>query len=178
MRVFEQYDKQLDFKRWASGNLKFWPGALFHGGFGGGKTSLSIWMAMNRQPRTKAKFAVISDVVRSVKETWGELATRQESEVLDDWLKWDLLIIDEVGGVQFGSLAERNVIYDVVVKRLNRCRPTIMTTNCNLKTDAGRDEFYNCAGARIADRFQEQITDAWEWGPSLRKNASRQKDAV
>jgi DNA replication protein DnaC len=158
-----------EFHDWKTGKNRLWPGYLIHGSLGSGKTSLALWMA--HECGTVARFAVVSDVVRSVKETWGPLAVEQESDVLKRWVNVPFLILDEVGGVQFGTQAERNVIYDVVVGRYNRCRPTIITTNCNLNTQPGREEFYNCAGARIADRFQGGIIDAWAWGPSLRSVA-------
>ena len=165
-RVQEQAEKCLDFLRWSQGNLKGFPGYLIHGPLGCGKTSLSIWLTMLAKGGT---FTVISDLVRSIKETWGPLATEKESEILEEWRRKQLLIVDEVGGVQFGTTAERNVIYDVIVGRQNRCRPTIITTNCDLRSGTGREEFYQSAGARIADRFQGFTIDAWEWGESLRR---------
>lgn len=153
---------------WLDGTNKGWPGFLIYGGLGVGKTSLAIefmrdFAAGNRY----GLFETLWHMVAVVKSTWGEGGERGELEAIADFVKPDLLVVDEVG-VQFGTVAERNILYAVVVSRYNKCKPTILTTNCMIDTEAGLQEFWNSVGSRVADRFQGYDINASKWGKNLR----------
>lgn len=75
-----------------------------------------------------------------------------------------LLIIDEVG-VDKGSDKERKILYDVFNNRYNDMKPTIVISNCDLKT------LQNVLGQRIYDRLSSG-TDFFELsGKSFRQGS-------
>ena len=114
------------------------------------------------------QFALLWEMVAKVKETWSPLHTGDtELEVIYGYQKPALLVVDEVG-VQFQTVAERNILYEILVGRFNALQPTILTTNCDLDTDAGLAEFYGSVGTRVADRFTGFVINSNTWGKNLR----------
>jgi DNA replication protein DnaC len=86
-------------------------------------------------------------LVRKVKTSWGN-SELDEQELIDQFTKPDLLVIDEVG-VQFGSPTEKIILFEVINGRYEEMRPTVLISNLTL-ADA---ETY--LGPRIIDRFYE-----------------------
>ena len=62
--------------------------------------------------------------------------------------KYELLVLDEIG-VQFGSDAEKLIMFDIINERYEAMRPTILISNLAL---SGLSEF---VGDRIVDRMKE-----------------------
>lgn len=122
---------------------------IFCGKTGTGKTHLSCSIA-NHIIKEFARSAVFMNVikaVRTVKETYGK-KTKSEQEAID-WFKVpDLLILDEVG-VQFGSDAEKMILFEILNERYQDMKPTILISN---KEPA---ELVDFIGNRVLDRFRE-----------------------
>lgn len=93
-------------------------------------------------------FTSVIRAVRSVKETFGKGVERTEAQVLRDLVEPDLLILDEVG-VQFGSDAEKLILFEIINGRYESRRPTIIISNLAI----GELEKY--LGARAVDRLRE-----------------------
>lgn len=151
-----------DFHRWAEGQNHYWPGCILYGDLATGKTSWSILALQRaRECNKRVRFEILIDIVVSIKDAWAKATG--EGHIVSDMREPDLLVIDEVG-VQFGTDGERNICYEIVVGRHNARKPTILTTNCDLGTDTGRQEFYNSVGRRVARRFEGHIinTDLWK----------------
>ena len=145
-----------------------WPGLLIYGGLGVGKTGVGVeFMKLFEERQCSSRFETLWRMVSRVKSTWGENSPLTELEVIDEYVKPNLLVVDEVG-VQFGTLAERNILYAVVVNRYNALKPTILTTNCDIDTPAGLEEFFNSVGTRVGDRFQGFAINASKWGTNVR----------
>ncbi|SNB82159.1 DNA replication protein DnaC [Kingella negevensis] len=83
-----------------------------------------------------------------VREAKSYSSTVSESEVIEAFSAYDLLIIDEVG-VQSGTEAESRALFDVFNERYQNLKPTILISNL----DAA--DFVAAVGNRIADRIKE-----------------------
>lgn len=114
-----------------------------------------------------SEFWTLWELVAAVKATWGKDAEEEERVVIRRFIDKELLLVDEVG-VQFASLAERNILYQIIVGRHNEARPTILTTNSDMNTAEGRKEFYEAVGVRVASRFEGYLVDCNAWGGNLR----------
>lgn len=124
-------------------------GALFLGLPGTGKTHLAIGIALAlMQQGRSAMFCTVMRAVRTVKDTWRRDADQTEAEAIKALVFPDLLILDEVG-VQFGSEAEKLILFDVLNERYERCRATILLSNL---TAAEVSAFL---GDRVMDRMRE-----------------------
>jgi DNA replication protein DnaC len=116
---------------------------------GTGKTHLAIGIAREIMKKGKiALFARVIELARTVKETYQRDADRTERQVLADFARPDLLILDEVG-VQHGSDTERMILFEVINARYEQCKPTILITNLSL---AGLREYLD---PRAEDRLRE-----------------------
>lgn len=104
-------------------------------------------------------YATVSAAIRRVKDTWTRGSERTEREVIADFVLPDLLILDEVG-VQFGSDAERMILFEIINGRYEHQRPTMLISNLDI---AGMEEN---VGTRAVDRLREGggklLTFDWE----------------
>ena len=130
--------------------LKTGRSALFIGKPGTGKTHLAVGVGLQIMERDSRSvlFLTVMRAVRRVKDTWGRNSTQSESEAIASLVFPDLLILDEVG-VQFGSDAERLILFDVLNERYEKRRPTLLLSNFT------RDEVQAFLGERIFDRLRE-----------------------
>lgn len=149
--------------KWCRGTWadKNWPGAFLHGPLQVGKTSTAIYAAhVATTLGFTAEFMTVLDLVSIFKESWGPRAVCTEQEAIARLCKPSVLIVDEVG-VQFETETERNILYWVLVRRFNQCKPTIVTTNLNMDTKEGKAEFQKCVGDRVAARFKGERYSFW-----------------
>jgi DNA replication protein DnaC len=113
-------------------------------------------------------FTTVMRALRRVKDTWGRDSRESQSEAIAALGFPDLLILDEVG-VQFGSDAEKLLLFDILNERYERRRPTILMSNLPL------DEVSAYLGERVFDRLREDggefISFTWE---SYRKSRNHQ----
>lgn len=133
----EKFDEQLEIGR----------SMIFCGGVGTGKTHLAaaILRTIIAAGHTGLYSTVIS-AVRSVKETWG--GAGRERDVIKGFVRPELLVLDEVG-VQFGSEAERLILFEIINGRYEQMRPTILLSNLNVK------DVEQNIGPRALDRMRE-----------------------
>ncbi len=171
---FESFRRNF-LEDWMEGFKADWPGLIVSAPAGIGKTSFALrvgehvgrkWVKQNPKTEQPVLFETVQDMIGNVRATWGNPGMR-ETDVIAAYVGKKLLILDDVG-VQFGSQAERNLIYWVIGGRVNRGRPTIITTNIDLNSGEGEQEFVDCAGARILSRFSGFVIDATPWGENLR----------
>lgn len=125
-------------------------GALLIGKPGTGKTHLAVGIALQvMQDKTrKALFMTVMRAIRSIKDTWRKESEIGEAEAIDSLVKPDLLILDEVG-IQFGSEAEKLLLFDVLNERYERRRPTLLLSNLSAPEVAAY------LGERVMDRMRE-----------------------
>ena len=124
--------------------------ALFIGKPGTGKTHLAIGIALHvmREQKRTALFCTVMRAIRGIKETWRKDSEMSEAEAIEDLVFPDLLILDEVG-IQFGSEAEKLLLFDVLNERYERRRPTLMLSNLTAPEVAAY------LGERVMDRLRE-----------------------
>ncbi len=122
---------------------------IFCGDIGTGKTHLSVGIAHAvLEQGGQAVFTSVIRAVRSVKETYSKGVGRTEAQALRDLVEPDLLILDEVG-VQFGTDAEKLILFEIINGRYESLRPTIIISNLAI----GELEKY--LGGRAVDRLRE-----------------------
>lgn len=131
---------------------------------GNGKTHLAIACAKEcmRSSKMTSLFTSTYKIIRNIRECWTN-HDRSEKEVYDEYIKADLLIIDEVG-VQNGSENERNILFQIINDRYESNRPNIIISNLDL---AGIRSFL---GYRSFDRLKDNgavVVFDWE---SFRKS--------
>lgn len=141
-------------------------GMIFCGNPGAGKSHMACAIANHviTQHGKSAVFLKTAKAIRMVKETYGKASEKTEQQAID-WFKVpDLLILDEVG-VQFGTDAERYILFEIINERYEDLKPTILLSNLNVE---GLKEY---AGDRVLDRMRENGGRmlAFTWG-SYRAN--------
>ncbi|OOX79343.1 ATP-binding protein [Snodgrassella alvi] len=120
------------------------------GNTGTGKSHIASAMALcviKRYGGT-ARFSSVSEINRLVRESKSYSAKYSETEVIEAFGNYDLLIVDEVG-IQSGTDAESRALFDVINARYQNMNPTIFISNLN------KDQFKAALGERIYDRIKE-----------------------
>ena len=145
-------------------------GMIFCGNPGAGKSHMACAIANHviTQHQKSAVFLKTAKAIRMVKETYGKASEKTEQQALD-WFKIpDLLILDEVG-VQFGTDAERYILFEIINERYEGLKPTILLSNLNIE---GLKEY---AGDRVLDRMRENggRVLGFTWG-SYRANVGKE----
>lgn len=87
-------------------------------------------------------------LVREIRATWAKGAEETEDDVIHEYGRLDLLILEEAG-TGTGSEDEKSRIFSVLNMRYEWCLPTVIVTNLGL--DALKSEL----GDRVIDRLRE-----------------------
>lgn len=115
---------------------------------GTGKTHLAVALAKTLLDEGyDVHFSSVRLLLREVREIRGSREER-ESETIQRRVRYDLLILDEVG-MQFGSEAEHLLLFDVLNGRYEELKPTVLISN--LAVDALPDYL----DFRLVDRLRE-----------------------
>ena len=153
-----------------------WPERLQKGGGlvmcgkpGTGKNHLALAIARHAitEHQSSAVFTTALKIAREYKSTWSKGSSRTEDEVIRYFTKPDLLIIDEVG-VQFGSDAEKLIMFEIINTRYERMKPTILISNQT------REELSAFIGERVLDRMSDGggCTLSFTWDSYRSKGAA------
>lgn len=132
---------------------------MMSGGTGLGKTHLSLAVA---DRVIRRGFAVVYDSVINILDSIEDEHYGEHSrETLDAVLGADLLILDDLGTEQ-ESRFFKSKIFNIIDTRINRRKPTIISTNLNL---ADISERY---GGRIVSRLSADYTQMQFSGKDVR----------
>lgn len=129
-----------------SGSLK--RNFVFLGNCGTGKTHLAcaIGTAAIHKGKT-VLFSSASEVIRRIQAT-HKSAHETEFELMNEYAKLDLLILDEVG-VQYQTESANRIITEIVNDRYNNELPTIFISNLSVA------EFAEVMGERAMSRMKQ-----------------------
>ncbi|OBX09586.1 hypothetical protein QV08_01205 [Gallibacterium salpingitidis] len=125
-------------------------GLIFCGKPGTGKNHLACAIANEiiEQYQAKVLLSTALRIVRDIKTSWNRDSTKTEDELIKYYAKKDLLIIDEIG-VQFGSEAEKIILFEIINTRYENRLPTILISNLSV------NELSDYIGERVLDRMME-----------------------
>lgn len=100
---------------------------------GTGKTHLSCAVAnyVIKNFNKTALFIDVIDVFAKIKATYSKNSEITEIEAINHFIDIDLLILDEFG-VQYGTEAEKIILFRIINKRYQNLKPTIINTNLSL----------------------------------------------
>ncbi|WP_342221124.1 ATP-binding protein [Candidatus Fukatsuia endosymbiont of Tuberolachnus salignus] len=135
-------------------------GLVMCGKPGTGKNHLAVAIAKHIITTHHASVVLTSAlrITREVKSTWAKDATQTESEVIKHYTGVDMLIIDEIG-VQFGSEAEKLILFEIINTRYENMKPTLLLSNLP------KEDLTTYLGERVLDRMNEGggCTLAFTW---------------
>jgi DNA replication protein DnaC len=129
---------------------KLGQGMIFCGNAGTGKTRMACAIANSviRDHGQAAMYVTAGRAFRLVKDTYRRDSERTEQEAIAMFREPALLVLDEIG-VQYGSDAEKNILFEIVNERYEALLPTILISNLAMKA------FAEFAGDRVVDRMRE-----------------------
>lgn len=138
---------------------------ILAGNPGTGKTHLAAGVANYLlQNGSTAVYITAIAAIRQIRETWQNRTGKTEGQVIQDFVKPDLLIIDEIG-VQHGTEAEKLHLFDLINARYEAVKPMIVISNLVLTGESSVEQFI---GERAYDRLREGGGRAisFDWGSS------------
>lgn len=147
---------------------------LLLGNVGTGKTHLANAIATIaiHEHGMVAMYTTASRICQAVKASFGK-GERSERDVYRDYLRPDLLIIDEIGAGHSSDF-ERATLFEVINGRYEEMLPIIVISN--LKPA----DLPACLGERSVDRLREDggIAVVFDWESSRNGNAAHSKRAT
>ena len=129
----------------------------FLGSRGPGKTQLAVDLIQSGcDCLLKCRYAKAMDFFLDVRATYGD-KDQSERQVIDQYVKYDLLVLDEIG-VQAESPFEGRLLAHLIDKRYDAMKDTILISNLLPK------EFKKTVGKSIHDRLAETGTiEEFNW---------------
>ena len=127
---------------------------IFAGVPGTGKTHLACAIANSIiSSGHSALFTTAGDLIRQIRATWNRQSEKTEEQIIRELAAIDLLLIDEVG-VQHGTESERILLFEVINRRYEQIKPTLIISNLPIKSSDGLC-LKDFLGARAFDRLRE-----------------------
>lgn len=142
---------------------------MYIGNVGTGKTHLALGIVRE----CGGLYRLSPNIVEEIRRAKSFTSNRTEADILDDYGRAQLLVIDEIGrGV--AAAEEQYMLYQIINERYNRRKPTILISNQTKK------DFLNYIGMAAADRLTESAQAVEFTGKSHRaeiRRESAQNDA-
>jgi DNA replication protein DnaC len=128
-------------------------GLLFIGGVGSGKTHVAVAVLRAVIGRGfTGRYTNVVDLLDDLRAAFEPNAPQSGQEIIDDLVRVDLLVLDDLGAESpTGWVHDR--LYQIINRRYEENRPTIVTTNLAL------DELEKQVGPRITSRLCEMCSE-------------------
>ena len=143
---------------------------LMFGATGLGKTHLSLAIA---NEVLKKGYSVLYDstinILNKIKKE--DFSYEKETEMYDTVMDAELLILDDLG-TEFENKMYTSTIYNIINTRLNRVKPTIISTNLDFKKIAERYD------DRVASRLNTMYTCLEFHGDDVRLQQKKQNTII
>jgi DNA replication protein DnaC len=141
-------------------------GVLMYGPPGTGKTSagcavLYTWGLAG----STARFQDFGELMVRIRSAWRKDAAQTTEQIHADMMRPKILLLDDVG--KRAAPEDQETLSVLVNGRINRGKPTLLTTNCDLTTPEGRAEFLAAADSRVLERYSR--CDVQVAGDNLRR---------
>jgi DNA replication protein DnaC len=121
----------------------------FLGSPGTGKTHLATAIGVELWEKNyTVSYKRLYDLMTEIKSTYNKSEKTTEIEIINNLVQFDLLILDEIG-LKTMSETETALAYQILDKRYEEIKPTIIISNLNEK------ELSDNIGARTVDRLYE-----------------------
>ena len=130
-------------------------GVLLFGEAGRGKSSAALGLAYAwGKAGHPTAFHDFGELMLRVKATWNRTAKETTEDIHKELMRPALVILDDVGKQTTPESLE--FLSTLINARINRGRPTIPTTNHDLRPDnkQGIEDFCRACDARIYERYQ------------------------
>ncbi len=139
--------------------LKHGWGIYLYGDKGTGKTHIVACIVNELlKKRYRVLFTNFFEITKDIKATYNRISTINESDLINEIVEVDFLIIDDIGTESLKKNGEdtwiQEKIYDVLNKRYNERKPTIFTSNNSLKELANERGMLD----KSVDRIMEMST--------------------
>lgn len=144
------------------------------GNYGTGKTHLAIAAlikirennVIDEKRRSYRLYLYTSTMkmIRDIRGSYHPKSTQTEQEIINKYVRLDLLVLDEVG-VQMGTENEKLLLFEVLNGRYENMRPTIFVSNLPY------DELKAYLGERVMDRLRggHGVLAVFDWESERRK---------
>ena len=145
-------------------------GLLFYGGYGTGKTYLSVSIAnvLSLHRGYSVRFIEFSHLLAELQNTFNQPQSAR-TEIMTQLVQTDCLVIDELGE---GRQTEwtKSVLEELITKRYNASGTTLITTNYDprLSHRSEQNHLEERIGARIYSRLQQMCSPVPMFGVDYR----------
>ena len=136
---------------------------MMNGGNGTGKTMIACALIDSLCDKYLCKITTLSQMIRKIKSTWNGNTNLSEQHIIDTYVMYDLLVIDEVDK-QFFSKTEQLFLFEVINGRYNTLKSTVIISN------NGVDSAEKSLGLASMDRLDENLEVVWFKWASLRRD--------
>lgn len=140
--------------------------ALLVGNIGTGKTHLASGIVQHviREHGAQAIITSAAEIIRVAKGVMRKGAQYTDRDVIEELADFDLLVIDDVGA-QAGTEYERSLMHEVIDRRYQMVRPTVLVSNLTL------EQLTAFIGERALDRLRQGggIQVGFTWGSVRRE---------
>jgi len=128
-------------------------GLLLYGPPGTGKTSAGLGLLYSwGMTQRHARFQDFGELMIRIRSAWSpKLAGETVDKIVDELLRPDILQLDDIN--KRAAPEDQETLSTLINSRINRGKPTICTTNCDLSTEAGNKEFLATADSRVLERY-------------------------
>lgn len=124
------------------------PNIILTGKVGTGKTMLANCVINSLFKSKSVRLIKLQDMLRKVKGSYSKDSNYSESEAIEAYASFDLLILDEVG-VSRDTDNDKNIIFDVLDGRYQNMLPTMIISNLNI------EGINQTLGDRVVDRLRD-----------------------